>query len=170
MGLNAKQALFVEAYLRLNNATQAAIEAGYSKRTAGSYGHDLLKNPEIASRIRERTAEVLKSRQMDADEVLARLADIARGAMPIFANVDDKGHVHLRADDVEIARANLHLVKKIVNAPTEFGMKHEIEVYDAQSALVTLGKHLGLFVERREVTGADGDALIIRIVREGDDA
>jgi phage terminase small subunit len=47
-GLNPKQARFVAEYLKDLNATQAAIRAGYSKKTAGSQAHDLLKKPEIS--------------------------------------------------------------------------------------------------------------------------
>lgn len=50
-GLNAKQSLFIEEYLKDFNATQAAIRAGYSKHSAGSKGHELLKNTEIAERV-----------------------------------------------------------------------------------------------------------------------
>lgn len=49
--LNAKQARFVYEYLIDYNATQAGIRAGYSKKTAGSQAHDLLKKPEIIKAI-----------------------------------------------------------------------------------------------------------------------
>lgn len=51
MSLTAKQKRFVEEYLIDLNATQAAIRAGYSKKTAGSIGEENLKKPEIASAI-----------------------------------------------------------------------------------------------------------------------
>ena len=47
MGLSAKQQRFVDEYLVDLNATQAAIRAGYSEKTAGAQGFDLLKKPEI---------------------------------------------------------------------------------------------------------------------------
>jgi len=50
-GLNLKQARFVAEYALDNNATQAAIRAGYSKRTAASQGSRLLTNAEIAAAV-----------------------------------------------------------------------------------------------------------------------
>ncbi len=49
--LTAKQRRFVEEYLVDHNATQAAIRAGYSEKTAYSIGHENLKKPEIAAAI-----------------------------------------------------------------------------------------------------------------------
>ena len=50
-GLTAQQRSFVAEYLKDNNATQAAIRAGYSKKTAYSIGQRLLKKVEIAQAI-----------------------------------------------------------------------------------------------------------------------
>lgn len=72
--MNPKRARFVTEYLKDANATQAAIRAGYSKKTAGSQGHDLLKEPEISEAIGKRTEKAA----MSADEVLQGLAEIAR--------------------------------------------------------------------------------------------
>lgn len=74
--MNPKRARFVTEYLKDSNATQAAIRAGYSKKTAGSQGHDLLKDPEISEALSKHTAKA----GMSADEVLTGLAEIARGA------------------------------------------------------------------------------------------
>ncbi len=49
--MSAKQQRFVEEYLVDHNATQAAIRAGYSPKTAYSIGHENLKKPEIAAAI-----------------------------------------------------------------------------------------------------------------------
>jgi len=46
-GLTPKQRLFVAEYLKDFNATQAAMRAGYSKKTAYSIGQENLKKPEI---------------------------------------------------------------------------------------------------------------------------
>lgn len=61
MALNDKQRRFVDEYLVDLNATQAAIRAGYSPKTAGSQAFDLLKKPEIHEYIEERRAPVEKS-------------------------------------------------------------------------------------------------------------
>lgn len=71
--LTTKQRLFVEAYLANPNATQAAINAGYSKKTAGSQGERLLRNVEIAALLEKRVDEAI----ITANEVLLGVKEIA---------------------------------------------------------------------------------------------
>lgn len=86
-GLTIKQQAFVEAYLVCGfNATEAARRAGYSDRTAHAIGWENLRKPEIAAAIRQGLAE----RAMPADEVLARIAEHARGTMVDFLRIDDE--------------------------------------------------------------------------------
>jgi len=84
MTLNAKRERFVEEYLKDLNATQAAIRAGYSKRTAGQTGNELLKNPEIQRRIMDAKAERSERTKIDADWVLSRLAQEAEADVEEF--------------------------------------------------------------------------------------
>lgn len=131
--LTTKQQAFVEAYLVCGfNATEAARRAGYSERTAYSIGWENLRKPEIAAAIQQGLAD----RAMPADEVLARIAEQARGTMDDF--LDDAGNIDLsRARE----RGKLHLVK--TRSVTKEGER--IELYSAQSALDLLAKHHGLF-------------------------
>lgn len=157
MELTNKQRLFVEEYLACWNATEAAKRAGYSPRTAYSKGSYVLHQPAVAERIKERIAE----KAMSADEVLLRLADHARGSMEDFVEVG--GGVDGFSLDLEKARdaGKLHLVKKL--SSTENGPS--IELYDAQSALVQLGKAHGLFVERTEMSGPNGEPMVVQVLR-----
>jgi len=75
--LNDKQKAFVDEYLIDLNATQAAIRAGYSPRTAGQQGFDLLKKPEIQARISERQQDRQKRTEITQDMVLQRWWQIA---------------------------------------------------------------------------------------------
>lgn len=138
-GLTPKQQAFVEAYLAYGfNATEAARQAGYAK--PGQQGHRLLKNVEIAAIIQQGLAE----RAMPADEVLARIAEQARGTMDDF--LDDDGKIDLaRARE----RGKLHLVK--ARAETKDGER--IELYSAQSALELLARHHKLLTDRIEHSG-----------------
>lgn len=77
MPLNDKQARFAAEYLVDLNATQAAIRAGYSEKTAHAQGHDLLKHPEVAERIGVLMAERSARTQISADRVLEELAAMA---------------------------------------------------------------------------------------------
>lgn len=75
--LNPRQAAFVDEYLLDLNATQAAIRAGYSQKTAGQMGHDLLKIPEIQDAIAAAGTRRSERTQIDAAWMLKRLADEA---------------------------------------------------------------------------------------------
>jgi len=76
MSLTQKQRLFVDEYLIDLNATQAAIRAGYSKRTAGQIGDENLKKPQIAQAIKAAMESRTKLAEIDADYVLRRLVEI----------------------------------------------------------------------------------------------
>lgn len=71
--LNDKQAAFVREYLVDFNATQAAIRAGYSSKTAGQIGHELLKKPEVQQRLREFQRKAAEETQTDINWVRERL-------------------------------------------------------------------------------------------------
>ena len=74
--LNERQRRFVEEYLVDLNATQAAIRAGYSKKTAYRTGADNLKKPQISKAIQGRIQKRSERAKIDADYVLNRLVEI----------------------------------------------------------------------------------------------
>ena len=143
MALSNKQRVFIEEYLRDWNATQAALRAGYSAKTAYSIGQENLNKPEIKAVIEARIAE----KAMGADEVLLRLGDQARASFSDF----------LTNGDLDLGKAErngkLHLIKGY--AVSDKGAVR-IELYDAQAALVQLGRHHGLFVDKQEISGSLG--------------
>jgi phage terminase small subunit len=166
VALSAKQKAFINEYLSDFNATRAAERAGYKgdANTLAVTGHDLLRNPKISEVISKRLSEAA----MTADEVLNRLADQARSSMSDFVRFNDNGDpvFDLQAASV---MGKLHLAKKLKtktrswSEPT-FNMHSgesesrevtetsiEFELYDAQAALVQIGKHHKLFTDKVEV-------------------
>ena len=77
--MTAKQMRFCDEYLIDLNATQAAIRAGYSKKTAYSIGEENLKKPELKKYIDSRMAEKESELIADQDEVLKYLTAVMRG-------------------------------------------------------------------------------------------
>ena len=75
--LNDKQAAFVREYLADFNATQAAIRAGYSAKTAGQIGHELLKKPEVQQRLREFQQKAAEKTETEAEWIRRRLKEEA---------------------------------------------------------------------------------------------
>ena len=74
--MNKKQTAFANHYVQTWNATQSAILAGYSRHTAGSIGHELLKKPEISAFIQLKVDEL----SMSAQECLTALSELGRTA------------------------------------------------------------------------------------------
>lgn len=145
MALNPKQRLFVKAYIAVRNATKAAEAAGYSKKTAGSQGHDLLKKPEIAEAIRigiARHERILEQRAIEngvtKDKWLRELARIGFTNIDDLATIDAKGKVKITATDER--DTNLGAVIKKISAG-KFGPS--IELHSKQAALETLGRSYG---------------------------
>ena len=153
--LTGKQRLFVEAYLECWNATEAARRAEYqgNENTLGSVGWENMQKPAIAAAISRRLSE----KAMSADEVLMRLANMARGDISEF--IQDYGAIDWKA-----VKEKGHLVKKVSHTQ---GKQSSIELYDAQAALEKIGRGHGLFVDRQKHEYV-GD-ITIRIVRNGTD-
>lgn len=160
MTLNPKQELFISEYLKCFNATKAAKAAGYSEKTAYSQGHELLKNPEIDARVKER----LKAAAMEADEVLYHLASIARGDMDDL--LDANGNL-----DIEKARkfGKTNLIKRVksrvMSTENTDISEQETEGYDRLKALELIGKHLAMFTDKIRVETWEDE--LIRLLKEG---
>lgn len=79
MKLTAKQKKFVDSYIADSNATRAALEAGYSKRTARFIGAENLTKPYIKDAIDERMKHIESNQIAKADEVLQYFTSVLRG-------------------------------------------------------------------------------------------
>ncbi|MDC8307895.1 terminase small subunit [Lacticaseibacillus rhamnosus] len=79
MKLTAKQKKFADNYIETGNATQSAIDAGYSKKTAKSVGSENLTKPDIKAYIAEKMREIESDRIMGAQEALEFLTNVVRG-------------------------------------------------------------------------------------------
>ena len=71
--MNERQRRFVEAYLAEPSATNAAVQAGYSERTAYSQGSRLLKHPEVSAELSRRQARLRATSDVRVDEIVLQL-------------------------------------------------------------------------------------------------
>lgn len=78
MKLTIKQKRFADEYIISGNATQSAIKAGYSKKTAGVIGDENLKKPYISEYIKKRLEEIDLKKTMDLKEAIEITTSIAR--------------------------------------------------------------------------------------------
>jgi len=138
MGLSAKRRVFVEHYLCSWNATRAAKEAGYSERTAHVQGCRLLSNANVQEHIKARLA----AKVMGTDEVLSRLAEQARAEYADYLH--ENGVLDL---EKMLKDGKGHLIKG-----TKWDSKGNlvVEFYDAQTALVQIGRAHGMFTDKQE--------------------
>lgn len=143
----AKQLLFVSYYLgdAKGNATEAARLAGY--RSPEIQGRQVLSKTIVRARIDARLAEVALS----ANEVLARLSEIAAGSLEEFLEIDAQGRYTLSLAKAK-RRGKLHLLKKL--KPTEYGLS--VEIHDPLAALDKLARYHGLLSDLSD------DALVAR--------
>lgn len=81
--LTPKQARFVKEYLLDMNATQAAIRAGYSEKTAHAIGYENLSKPAIAQAIEKAQEKVAKRLDISHEEIIQDLASIAQEARSV---------------------------------------------------------------------------------------
>lgn len=79
MKLTQKQRLFADEYIRSGNATQSAIKAGYSVRTAKQVGTENLSKPYLKAYIDAKMAEIESHKIADAKEAMQAITAIARG-------------------------------------------------------------------------------------------
>lgn len=146
--MTKKQKRFVEEYLIDLNATQAAIRAGYSPDTAYSIGQENLKKPELRTHIDRAMAERSKRTGVNADRVVQELAKIA---FVNAADVIDHKTATIKEDALPEDTAAIQSVK--VKTFGEDGLEREIKMADKLKALELLGKHLGMFKDKVEVSG-----------------
>ena len=107
-GLTQKQRRFIDEYIISGNATQAAIKAGYSKKTAKQMGTENLAKPIIKAEIDRRNAEIKSAKTADMQEVMEYLASVMRGeqtesvatAKGIFDNVPVSAKDRIKAAEL----------------------------------------------------------------------
>lgn len=145
--MTKKQKRFVEEYLIDLNATQAAIRAGYSPHTAKDIGCENLAKPNIAAAISQAMAERSRRTGINQDRVLQELARIG------FAKITDVVDPETAKIKTDASDDDLACIQSIKIKPNEFGTEREVKLYDKKSALVDLGKHLGLFKDKLELNG-----------------
>lgn len=143
--LTAKQQRFVEEYLIDLNATQAAIRAGYSTKSAKDIGCENLAKPNIRACIDKAMAERSKRTGINADRVLQELARIG------FVNPKDiinfnKASVHADASVDDLAAIQSVKVKTMQSENGDM-VEREVRLNDKLKALELMGKHLGMFKE-----------------------
>lgn len=173
MSLTAKQKRFCDEYLIDLNATQAAIRAGYSEKTAYRTGADNLRKPQIEEYIAKRQKELSRSTEITQERVIKELALIA------FSNNADYAHVVEKKMKAEVGGTLVDVLdedgKPVMYRTVEPVLTEElteeqkralavikkgregleVKSCDKVKALELLGKHLGIFTDKIEANVND---------------
>ena len=147
--MTPRQQQFVKEYLIDLNATQAAIRAGYSEKTAAEIGAENLRKPQIAAAVQKAMDARSERTEVTADYVLTTITDTIERCKQARPVLDRKGDpVMVEAPDGNLARAY---------------------VFDAGAVLKgaeLLGKHLKLFTDKIEHDLSDDAARLLAEARQ----
>jgi phage terminase small subunit len=148
--LTPRQELFVAEYLVDFNATQAAARAGYSKKTAGKIGHELLKKPEIQTAIRSRLDELTAEIEITQEKVLREYARVAFFDPRKLLNSDGTPKpVDELDDNTAAALAGLD-VEVVGNEESGLATIRKYKIANKLGGLDSLSKYLGLFEKHND--------------------
>ena len=161
--LTPKQEMFCKEYLIDLNATQAAIRAGYSEKTARSVGQENLTKPDIQERVQQLMEERSNRVQLEADEVMWELKNILQADLANYIEInEDTGAIRARGfDDMpEGASRAIQSIEedRIIREDndgkqTTVHDKFKFRLYNKERMIELAMKHLGMLNDKLELSG-----------------
>lgn len=175
--LTPRQAAFVQEYIVDLNGTQAAIRAGYSPATANEQAARLLAGVSVRAAVEKLKAQRLSRVNITQDSVLHEMSLLASARVDWFY-VDENGELRSTELAPEGAMACVASIKKRkitkMDKDDNITVTHEVEfkLWDKPGTLKLMGRHVGLFPDRVEVTGPGGKPIetisrVERVLVEG---
>ena len=188
MSLTPKQQRFVAEYLIDLNATQAAIRAGYSAKTASSQGERLLRNVEVSQGLQSAQKAREQRTHITQDRVLQELArivffDIRKlyredGTMKDPHEMDADTAAALASIEVKEELERVDVDEELESQPHGGALKRKrgalvsgytikAKVFDKGTALQLAMRHLGILNDKVALTGAGGGPIetVTRVTR-----
>ena len=140
MKLTLKQKRFADEYIISGNATQAAIKAGYSKKTANRTAAENLSKPVIKAYVDEQLAKLASQKIAQQEEILQYLTSVLRGESSAeVIVVEGKGEGVSRACRVEKAPDEKERLKAAELLGKRYGMWTEKINVDAPIPVIISG-------------------------------
>jgi phage terminase small subunit len=145
--LSDKQDMFCREYLIDLNATQAAIRAGYSERTANEQGSRLLAQVSIKQKIQSLMNDRTERLKIDADYVLSTIVETVERCRQHISPVTYKNGEpsYTATEDGELAHA------------------YQFDSSAVLKGAELLGKHLKMFTDKTEISGPDGSPVAVSV-------
>jgi phage terminase small subunit len=167
--------IFAQGIANGKTVTQAALDAGYSEKSAASQGSRLLKNRKVADRIQGLRRQIQERHAVTVERILQELARV--GFVDISEAFDDDGNLlplKQMPEDVRRAVSAIDFEEIFELQPKEqgrgmtkvhVGNMHKLKFNGKIEALKLLGQHLEMFTEKVKVEDMRGKAERLRAAR-----
>jgi phage terminase small subunit len=169
--LSPRRGAFVREYLKDRNATLAAIRAGYEKALAESIGAELLKDPEVGLALDIALSQRTSAVEITPETILNEMALLALSRLEHYTISDDGQVIPAPGAPVGVMAALQSVKRKVkVHYDSQGNIVSkdydvELRLWDKPAPLRLLGRHVGLFPDKVEHTGAAGGPIQVQEVR-----
>ena|ERR1035438_3574836 len=158
-GVKQRRTRFIKEYLVDQNASRAAIAAGYSEKTAGQQGHALLKHREVRERIEQENDKINKSLDLTPERIKRELARLCYYDPRDFWNENGTAKaMHEIPEDARRAIGGFECAELFEGngeARSQVGYIKKFKLMDKGRALELAARVQKLLVDRVEITGLD---------------
>jgi phage terminase small subunit len=169
--LTPKQARFIDEFLIDLNGTQAAIRAGYSKKTAQQIATENLSKPVIQAEIRRRQDELAEKCGITAEKIVSELGKLGFSNMGDYLKCNKDGDPYFDYEPLTpeqkaaLAEVVVETYVEGKGKDAQTVKKVKFKLADKISALEKLGRHLGMFKDR-EPAGSSAGGVDRELLRE----
>jgi phage terminase small subunit len=155
--LTPQQELFCQEYVKDLNGKNAALRAGYAETSAQTQSSRLISNVKVQQRITELNNKKLKTVKVDAETILSELLKLATSDIRKLFN-ENGGLLPPSQwpDDIAPAVASIQVDELFdydKGEKYQVGVTKKVKLWDKNAALDKLAKHLGLLIEKVELSG-----------------
>ena len=157
-----RQIAFIKAYVANGNASQAAIKAGYSPKTAASQGQRLLKNVKIRATVDKALAQIADKQEVRAEEVIRETRLLTFSNILDYMQFDQNGTPTFNLGNLD---RNLGTaIKAFTITDTKNGQRVSLVLHDKLKALNKLDAATGAFKKHNRGVSDDRNRPIIRVI------
>jgi phage terminase small subunit len=162
--LDDRQERFCREYLTDFNATRAAKAAGYSEKTAGHQASDLLKRPDIQSRIQAISKEIYEAVGDPVKRIILDLQMQAFGDLKDFMEWDDQ---EIKWKSSKELGEKTKMVQEVSETTSAKSYNRKFKLYDRQKAQELLMRYYGLFKDTVRHEGEVKTVVHIKVIPNG---
>ena len=144
------------------SAAYAEVWRGNRKKTTlAVVASNLAHEPAVANRIAEIQMQIATRTEITAQRVLEELAKIGFASYGDFLKLDENGRTTV--DVTSLTKDQLAVISEMeINTSEDGKQRIKVKLHDKRAALMDIGKHLGMFREKIEISGPNGGAIQVK--------